>query len=261
VTLTHEELAELNAVRQILETPGLAMRVAGIVGMPIEAAVDRLPQSWQAGIVGISRDALEAAAGIAIRTIDPERSGAAANRWHRLAVTATGAAGGAFGLAALALELPVSTTIMLRSIADIARAEGEDLRLAEARLACVEVFALGGRSPSDDAAESAYYMARAGLARAVGEAAEYLARGGASAGAPAMVQFVSRVAARFQIQVTEKAAAQAVPVVGAAGGALINNLFIDHFQSVASGHFTVRRLERRYSPQVVRDAWETLSER
>ena len=39
---------------------------------------------------------------------------------------ASGAAGGAFGLASLPVELPVSTTIMLRSIADIARAEGED---------------------------------------------------------------------------------------------------------------------------------------
>jgi EcsC protein family len=47
-------------------------------------------------------------------------------------------AGGTFGLAALPVELPVSTTIMLRSIADIARSEGEDLSDPETALACVE---------------------------------------------------------------------------------------------------------------------------
>jgi hypothetical protein len=58
----------------------------------------------------------------------------------------SGAIGGAFGLTALAVELPLSTAIMLRSIADIARSEGEDLTMVESRLACLEVFALGGRS-------------------------------------------------------------------------------------------------------------------
>ena len=43
-------------------------------------------------------------------------------------VGASGAIGGAFGLASVAVELPISTTIMLRSIADIARSEGFDVR-------------------------------------------------------------------------------------------------------------------------------------
>ena len=57
-----------------------------------------------------------------------------------------GSAGGAFGLAALPFELPVSTIIMLRSIADIARSEGEDLSDPDTALSCVQVFALGGRA-------------------------------------------------------------------------------------------------------------------
>ena len=83
------------------------------------------------------------------------------------------------------------------------------------------------------------------------DAAQYLAKGGASSATPAVVRFVTQVATRFQIQVTEKAAAQAVPLLGAAGGALINNLFISHFQNMARGHFTVRRLERAYSPELI----------
>jgi hypothetical protein len=53
-------------------------------------------------------------------------------------------------------------------------------------------------------------------------------------------------------------AAQAVPVIGAAGGAVINLLFIDHFQDMARGHFIVRRLERAYPPEMVREEYERL---
>jgi hypothetical protein len=74
--------------------------------------------------------------------------------------TASGAAGGTLGLAALPVELPVSTVIMLRSIADIARSEGEDLSDPEAALSCIEVFALGGRAGSADASESGYFAVR-----------------------------------------------------------------------------------------------------
>jgi len=42
------------------------------------------------------------------------------------------------------VELPISTAMMLRSIADIAHSQGEDLEDMEARLSCLEVFALGG---------------------------------------------------------------------------------------------------------------------
>ena len=48
--------------------------------------------------------------------------------------------------------------------------------------------------------------------------------------------------------------AQAAPVVGAAGGALVNTAFLAHFRTLARGHFTVRRLERRYGAEAVRAA-------
>ena len=81
-------------------------------------------------------------------------------------------------LAALPVELPVSTTIMLRSIADIARSEGEDLSDPETALACVEVFALGGRPGSADASESGYFAVRGMLAKTVTEAARFVAERG-----------------------------------------------------------------------------------
>jgi hypothetical protein len=57
------------------------------------------------------------------------------------------------------------------------------------------------------------------------------------------------------VVVSEKAAAVAVPVLGAACGAAINVLFLDHFQKMAQGHFTVRRLERTYGGEAVKAAY------
>ena len=54
------------------------------------------------------------------------------------------------------MELPVTTTIILRSIADIARNEGESISENEVKLACL-VFALGGGSESEILTETGYY--------------------------------------------------------------------------------------------------------
>ncbi len=256
-TISVQHIEQLKVAKSALESSDLAVRMASIIGTPIEKAIDWLPGRWQEIILDVTRDALEKAADAAIWTLKGDVP-AARNLSHKFAVAISGAAGGTFGLPALAIELPISTTIMLRSIADIARSEGEDIRTPEARLACIEVFALGGRAQSDDAAESGYYAARALLGQVVSEAAGYVAKGGAQTMAPAIVRFISKVATRFQIQVTEKAAAQAAPIFGAAGGALINSIFISHFQKMARAHFTVRRLERTYSPQLVEARYREL---
>jgi hypothetical protein len=146
---------------------------------------------------------------------------------------------------------------MLRSIADVARSEGHGLDDVAVRLACLEVFALGGPAPDDDAAETGYYAARAALAKALSDAARHVAaKGVAREGAPALVRLVERIAVRFGVVVQDKVLLEAVPIVGAASGALINTVFLAHFQDLARGHFTVRRLEARYGADVVRAAYE-----
>ena len=174
IALSPEHVAELREAKQALEGPRFAIQVVNLIGVPIEQGITHLPANWREKILSISHAALERAADIALWSVDPSRPRPANELLHKLAVTGTGAVGGAFGLTALALELPVSTTVMLRSIADIARAEGEDLRSPDSKLACLTVFALGGRSGSDDASESAYYVARMSLASAVSEAAHHL---------------------------------------------------------------------------------------
>jgi hypothetical protein len=185
---------------------------------------------------------------------------AASHFLHKALATASGAAGGAFGLASLAIELPVSTIIMLRSIADIARSEGENLSDPETALSCIQVFALGGRAGSADASESGYFAVRGMLAKSVTEAARFIAeRGITEQGAPVLIRFLSQVASRFGVVVTQKVAAQSIPIVGALGGAVVNYAFIDHFQEMAKGHFTVRRLERAYGAETVRAEYERIA--
>ncbi len=258
MSLSEEHIEELKQAKRLLENPGIAARLSNSLATPMDRAIKLLPAAAHKTIMAAVTKSLETALRTALFTLG-EAPQPASNLAHRATAALSGAAGGALGLAALAIELPVSTTIMLRSIADIARGEGEDLALEESRLACLEVFALGGSSDKDDAAESGYFGVRAALASAITEAASHVAsKGVLKDGAPALVRLITQIAARFSIPVTQKAAAQAVPVIGAAGGALINTLFIGHFQDIARGHFSVRRLERLYGAERVQAVYEAL---
>ena len=258
MSLSDEHLAELSEAKRLLENSGLAVKITNLVGKPIEKGFELLPDSWSQRIGVATKDALLFAMKGALLTMD-RQSWEAYPRWHKVAAALSGAAGGAFGLPALVAELLLSTTIMCRSIADIARANGESVDSESTRLACIEVFALGGTSRLDDAAEIGYFAVRSSLARAVSDAAEYLASQAlADEGAPGLVRLITLIAARFQLQVSQKTAAQMVPIVGAVGGAVINLLFIDHFQDMSRGHFTVRRLERQYGTEAVRRAYERI---
>ncbi|MFH1980426.1 MAG: EcsC family protein [Pseudomonadota bacterium] len=253
------DLNDLRKAKTLLENPGIAAKITNLLGAPIEKGFELLPENWNVKISEITRAALSKAIHAAVLTMKDAPGEKASNIWHKLAVATTGGIGGFWGLPALAIELPISTTIMLRSIADIARSEEENIAAIEAKIACIEVFALGGPSKRDDATESGYYTVRAALAQSISKAAEYITEKGlAEEGAPALVRLIVQIAERFSIQVSEKAAAQAVPAIGAAGGALINTIFIDHFQNMARGHFIVRRLEKKYGKEIVENAYRSL---
>lgn len=257
--ISKEDMKDLRHAKALLENPGLAAKMTSVIGMPIEKGFQMLPEKWSDAVNQATRVALEKALNFAVLTMGSKAKSGSSDMLHKMIVAATGGTGGAFGLAALSVELPVSTTVMLRSIADIARSEGERIKDPVVKLACLEVFALGGRTTHDNAAETGYFAIRAALARAVSEAAQHIAgKRVAQEGAPALVRFISKVASRFSITVSEKLAAQAVPVLGAAGGAVINTLFLDHFQDMARGHFIVRRLERAYGQEIVKKAYDNI---
>jgi hypothetical protein len=104
-----------------------------------------------------------------------------------------------------------------------------------------------------------YFAVRATLAKALAEAGRFIAeRGIVAEGAPVIVRFISQVASRFGVVVTQKLAAQSLPLFGALGGAAVNYAFITHFQEMAQAHFTVRRLERIYGREAVRARYERI---
>jgi len=235
----------------------LLVTLTELIGKPLERGLALLPDAVVERVHGIARHSLERALDVALTTLGRRPRGRSSDRRHRLAGAATGALGGWFGLPGLALELPVTTVLMLRSIADVARSEGHDLDDVGVQLACLEVFALGGPSKRDDAAETGYYAVRAGLATALEDAARHVAAQGLSKkGAPALVRLIERIAVRFGLVVEDKILLEAVPILGAASGALINTVFMGHFQDLARAHFTIKRLEARYGADRVRAAFE-----
>src|SRR5687767_15540655 len=131
MSLTHEDLAELKAAKHLLEHPGIAAKLTSAVGSPMEKGLKMLPGPVQRGVNKATEAALLKALEVAVSSLGARAAGSRSASWdklHKLAAAASGAAGGAFGIAALAWELPVSTTLMLRSIADIAGAQGHDPR-------------------------------------------------------------------------------------------------------------------------------------
>lgn len=255
-----QDTQDLRFAKQLLENPGLAAKLTNLIGKPLEAGFRRLPGEFERKLGKITSDSLMRATQAALFTMRNVPGTAKSNRLHKAAVATSGAVGGFWGLPALAIELPISTTIMLRSIADVARSEGEPLQEIEAKLACLEVFALGSPSNAeDDAAESGYFAIRTALATSVNRAATHIAEHGLKKeGAPALAKLISKVAGRLSGPLAEKIAAQAAPAIGAAGGALINSVFIGHFQDMAHGHFIVRRLERKYGNDTVKGTYNSI---
>jgi hypothetical protein len=256
IALSEEDCAALRQAVRALEEPSYVARLSALAGRPIELLGQALPQVASDMISKATQAALTRALRYALRTI-PKKGRDPETRAHKALAILSGAMGGALGVSAVLVELPISTTIMLRSIARIAQGEGEDLEHPETALACVQVFALGGHSGSDNVHEAGYFAVRAAMAKSVTRALQQMAgRGVVDESTSAIVRLLAQIGSRFGVVVSQKVAAQAVPVLGAIGGATVNAAFVDHFQTLARGHFIVRRLERTYGKGTVRRAYD-----
>jgi hypothetical protein len=255
------DLEDLRVAKRKLESPSLTVELAALIGQPLEAGIRMLPKRFSGQIQSITQAALLRAIDIAINSLGkkPKGGGGTHEAMHRWLSVGSGAIGGAVGVWALPVEIPISTTLVLRSIADIARDEGHDLTRLDVRLACLEVFALGGATPHDNSAESSYWLIRASLGKAFADAATHLAqRGLATESAPALVRLATTLASRFSVNLSAQVAAKAIPVVSAVSGATINLLFMQHFQEMARGHFIIKRLEDKYGTEVVKSVYANL---
>ncbi|GGZ88179.1 EcsC family protein [Algibacter mikhailovii] len=194
------------------------------------------------------------------------------NKTYKTVVAGTGAAGGflgsttGIGTTIFIAEMTLTTKFLMRTILDIARSQGEDIYSLEGQLQCLEVFALGGQSEHDDGIDTSYYMTRAALsstmnkitASGIKSAINVAVNTASAVGSSAVTKFMTQIASRLSVLITEKFVAQAVPIAGAIGGSTINLIFINHFQKMATAHFTLRRLERNYGEQLVKTTYENI---
>jgi EcsC family protein len=251
--------AALTTAIKRLEEPGFAGKMTTLAGRPAELVAQALPGPAASIVAKAAEAALTRALDIALFSLRDQRF-IGGRVVHSALASASGAVGGAFGLAALPVELPVSTAIMLRMIAEIAREEGEDLADPRTRLACLEVFALGHTGlAAPDGAEGGYFALRVLLARGLALAADTLVRKSAAHSSSALVhRALAPIVARFTAVMSQKLALQGVAVIGAVGGAAVNFAFIEQYYGLAHGHFTVRRLERIYGTEAVRAEYDQL---
>jgi hypothetical protein len=279
--LSSADLQFIRDAESFLESPSFLVQLVNRLGGVVENFQKKLPAKASGIVTQATQKALHAALNAAVKSIgeiapggdaNPARSSARAKlsgRLHLASVTVTGALGGFFGWAALPIELPITTTLMLRSIAQIARSYGADLSRVEDRLECMYILALGTKSDADDATDSVYFASRLGLRGLTRQAAAFVsalpAREVASAaqsGATSpLLRFLASIAARFEITVTEKAMAEALPVLGAVGGAAINAYFMQYFNDAARFHFGIKQLERRYGEEAVREYYREATAR
>lgn len=267
ISLPPDERRALAAAILQLERPSFVARVAQYAGTPVDAVIKYMPGAVNRRLRNAVKTAMFRCLDIAINSLDEEEDVVGAPEWAgKLMTGLTGGVGGFFGPIALPFELPLTTTLMLRSIAEIAREEGEDMETVEARLACLEVFALGG-GPNRGLGGSEqlaleYYGVRTVLSTLTRDVSRQLMeRGALNASSPILARLIGEIVGRFGLVLTDRIAAGFVPVIGAVGGATVNMIFMDHFQRVARGHFTVRRLERHYGAERIRRVYEKAAAR
>ncbi len=257
--MENADLQELSTAVELLERPHWVAQVTNAIGVPLEWAVNKLSAKQRNLIERAVSKALHEVLVAAIKTTPKDKSITSSKWFNDMAVIVSGGVGGFFGDWALMVELPVTTGIILRSVAAIAKSHGEDLDDIRCQLACIEVFAFkGNNSITEEASKSFYWNERRQLDQAVDEVALFLIdrlnfdKVIAGKAGPILERFLATIAARYEVLVSEEAAAQIVPVLGAATGALINHLFIQLFQRFAEGHFVVRKLERKYGTEETR---------
>lgn len=275
--MSEKELAFINESAQFLDNPSLILKLTKILGKPIDMLQEKLPVKAQTYLTQAVEKSLNTALKTAIATIksvpkDTENLGAVAHRskvagWaHTASVAATGAVGGFFGLVSLPVELPVSTTVIFRGISSVAAEWGFDIKDPAVQLQCVYVFTLGSTRPGE-IDSSSYLTSRVAFANIIREAATYVGQFTArelftaveKGTAPIFARFLAQVAARFEVAVTEKLLASAIPVAGAVGGAAINAAFCDYYVSAARFHFGLLHLERLHGSATVQKAFASAS--
>ncbi len=271
--ITPEDLNTLKQAKHDMQNISWAIRGVNKIGNTVETGIKHVPEKVLVKVQSITQNVLLKIIKANLLTIQKNKTFKKPSKnTYKSIVTGTGALSGffgattGFGTAIFASEVTLTTKFLMRTIMDIARSEGEDIYTLEGQMACLEVFALGGDSTADDGMEMSYYTTRIALnsvlknmtAAGTKVGIDSLIKGASAAGSGVMGSFISKIASRLSLLISEKFLAQALPIVGAIGGGSLNYVFVTHFQKMATAHFTVRRLERKYGDEVVKVAYQNV---
>jgi uncharacterized protein (DUF697 family) len=202
---------------------GLGLQVMNLVGGQAENLLERLPDAVKAQLEAATLKALQSSLSLAQKSRGGLPDGA---NWLNTAVTtAMGAAGGFGGLPTALVELPVTTTILLRAIQGVAARHGFDVTREDIQKECLQVFAAAGPLDHDDGSDMAFLASRVTITGGTVQA------------------LIAKVAPRLSVVLGQKLAAQAVPILGAVAGAGINYSYTNYYQEMAEIHFGLKKLE------------------
>jgi hypothetical protein len=230
---TRARIAAL-ALRQ-RKANGVLMKAINFVGGQVEDGLKMLPKPLRDQLNEVTRNALRRSYDIAARSRGGIGQRFGSDQSHRIIGTLSGAIGGFGGLPTALAELPVATTLIFRAVLHVAAEYGEDPASDETRMECLAVFGSGGPGSADDGVDTAFIGARLSLSGA------------------AVNTLISRVAPKFAAVLSQKLAAQTVPVLGAVAGAGTNYAFVDYYVALAHVHFGLRQLVREYGDVAVLD--------
>lgn len=216
----HREIARLARLHE--QAGGVGMQVLHIVGGGAEKAIDKVPERYRARIDRLTRTGLEQAVGLASvsRRVVRDRG----EGFDRVMATASGAAGGLFGIVGAMVELPATVAMLMRAMLGVAAEHGLDADSDLVRRECLRIFAVAGPMADDDATDLGLLAARLSI---TGQSLSAL---------------VARVAPRLAASLGPKLVAQSVPVLGAVAGGAINYAFASYYQQLARVHFGLMRL-------------------
>jgi len=249
-----------------------AMRGVNTLGNAVESKIKYIPEKALNKLQNATQKILMQIIKANLLTIQRDKTfKKPSNATYKAIVTGSGALSGffgsttGFGTALFVSELSLTTKFLMRTIMDIARSEGEDIYSLEGQLACLQVFALGGDAKDDDGAETSYYSTRIALdaalktisASGIKVGLDTVVKSVGTLGSQTLTNLVAKIASRLSLYMSEKFLAQAIPVMGALSGGSLNFIFVNHFQKMASAHFTIRRLERKYGNELVKHVFET----
>ncbi len=215
--------AELDRLaRYYRSAGGPGIKLLNSLGGSAESLLEQLPASVRQGLTGATEQALW----IAMHAAESSRRAVPDQQpWVNTALTtAMGAAGGIGGVSTALMELPATTTMLLRAIQGAAAQEGFNPSEDGVKFDCVRVLSAAGPLSFDDGADLGFFSVRLTLT------------------GPAMQRLIAAVAPKLSVVLGQKLAAQSVPVLGAIAGGGTNFVYTRYYQQIARVHFGLRRL-------------------